>query len=161
MGPAEADIKVTILGAFAVSKNGAVHIKGMLRDIPLFRDEKRPEETLKYDSVVGNQIVMQGVIARSVSVTDLLTYLGQRLGVAGAFNKALTGSPTGICLAGCDERYRTAVTFFVTVKSGDNQETWTVQAVGRAKEAVLEPVLEAGLNAALKPFVAQPRESTE
>lgn len=159
-GSEEADIKVTIQGAFAVSKNGAEQIKGMLRDIPLVRDGNT-EETLKYDSTLGKQIVMEGLITRSVSITELLTYLGQRIGVAGAFNKALTGNANGICVAGCDERLRTVVTFFVTANSGNTKEAWTVQAVGRAKTIALGPVLESGLNAALMPFVAITRERAE
>lgn len=160
-GQDAADMTVAIMGGYALGKGGTEHVQGNLREIPLHRDGQTPEESLKYDSPLGRQMVLEGLITRSLSITELLTYLGQRSGLAGAFNKALTGNPDGICLFGCDDRTRTAAVLRVSVKTTDRTESWIVHVEGRSEAIVLGQVLDAGLDAALKPFVAQPRELME
>jgi len=96
----DADIKLKAVGLFRVSGKGLSPVSGQLGEIvgssiaePTSPDYAR--SSVKPDHVVGTALI-SGISA--VSVANLGIWLTQQTGVAGFFNKMITGDPRGICL---------------------------------------------------------------
>ncbi len=62
-----------------------------------------------------------GLLSNGFAIGNIVEGLGQATGVAGAFNKALTGDPRGWCTSRCHEWYkiRQEMAFFVNVTADD------------------------------------------
>lgn len=150
----QSTVRVSILGGFYFGKPGAKTETGMLRDIPIHVNRELPEESLVTEGLKGRQLVLDTLVMRSISVSELLIYLSERSGIAGWFNKALTGDPRGVCLTSNCEDVETVVTLYVTVTRDGDSVSWTAMAGAKAKTIVLDQVLAAALDTALSPVFA-------
>ena len=151
-GGENADLKVSVIGRFSFAKPFAPEVGGMLRDLPIVSSNAKPDDSLKFEAMPGRQIVLGWLVTRAISITEVVTYLSQQTGVAGWFNKMLTGDPRGVCLTETCELVKTQVVLYVTVETNGETTSWTTMAAAMEKKMVLDQVLGKAMEEGLRPL---------
>ena len=149
--PEEADVKYQMMGTFSVSGRGREPKSGSMGK--LLETSMPTAESLKADyyqqSTSLAHVALDTVISKPIAITDLLTWFGQKTGVAGRFNEMVTGNANGWCFtADCNK-----LTSFATVMvRGGDDDYWWLQASAVDEKVVLDVVVSDILENALKPF---------
>ena len=95
-------------------------------------------------------IQMAGVSAftGSLSVTDMVRWIGQKTGVAGHFNEMITGDPRGFCWAESCSKFTSLVILSVNGSGGH----WWIQEIAQDAKVVLDLVIADSIETAIKPL---------
>ncbi|MBI4741175.1 MAG: hypothetical protein HY777_06420 [Betaproteobacteria bacterium] len=101
----------------------------------------------QHQNINLGQIGAVAAVMSVVSVTDVLTWVSQQTGVAGGFNKMLTGDPRGWCLHKDCDKYRS----FVAI-GASGAASWYVTSEVKDKKVVLDLVLAEAINQVLSPL---------
>lgn len=147
----EADAKFKFTGYFNIDGAGKEAVKGSLGELM----EKSVAVQLptspdyKHENTNLTQIAVSGVAMGAISVTDVISWLGQQTGLAGRFNEALTGDPRGFCMHENCNKYRNRVFIIVTGETG----RWTVEEVVQNEKIVLDVVIADALEKVLVPLI--------
>ena len=88
---------------------------------------------------------------RGLALSRLAEVLGEATGVRGAFNKALTGDPRGICLSRCDDwnKVKQTAYAFVSLTTAQGRQDIRVLAVMNQETLAPEQVVDQALSRAM------------
>lgn len=122
--------------------------KGSLK-VPT-KEEATVGNTSVLDVVAMNQAARPfGVAFRnSVTLTGVLDWISDATGLRGAFNKALTGDPRGICIHKDCDKYQQTVSIMATGSSA-----WLATALVLNEKVILDKLIERALERALDPLL--------
>lgn len=149
----EAAVSFELFGAYGIEITGKEKLSGQLEEITdVALDPNRPADSLAYDSVLGRQMAIGAVLTQTISLTSLVSYLGQRSGISGWINQALTGDPRGWCLSANCYRDKTTVLVHVLGKSPEGKASWNAIGTRHAATMVIDRVLADTLERVLQPF---------
>lgn len=93
-----------------------------------------------------------GLLSKGFAVGNIAESIGQSIGLAGAFNKALTGDSRGWCMSRCEEWYkiRQEAALFVNVYAEDGGRGRMIRKQAFHEKLVPNQLMEAGLNEAFE-----------
>lgn len=98
----EADGRIRFGGGYGISGRGLETVTGKLAALEQLQNLATPANTDYTKNSVGLDHVALSALATGVgsstSVTDLGIWITQKIGVAGWFNKMVTGDPRGFCM---------------------------------------------------------------
>lgn len=161
--PEDADEQYRFSGMFMLSGAGKEEVKGKLADLLESSVGSGQGNSPDYGHQnvgllqIGVSAAYTG-IASTISITDMVRWLGQKTGIAGRFNELLTGNPRGFCLAESCSKYTSTVIMNVKGNSGH----WWVQEKAQDSKVVLDLVVADAMENMLKPFYdIRPQASTE
>jgi hypothetical protein len=99
-----------------------------------------------------NALASAGLLSKGFAVGNIVESIGQSIGIAGAFNKALTGDTRGWCMSRCEEWYkiRQEAAFFVNVTAEDGNRGRMIRKQAFHEKLVPTQLMEAGLNEAFE-----------
>ena len=149
--PDEADVKYQMMGTFSVSGRGREPKSGSMGK--LLETSIPTAESMKADYYQQNtslaHVALDTVVSKPIAIADLLTWFGEKTGVAGRFNEMVTGNPKGWCFTpDCNK-----LTSFASVMvRGGDEDYWWLQASAVDEKVVLDVVVADILENALKPF---------
>jgi hypothetical protein len=146
---------------FVANINGVVLIDGIRRE----KQSARLGEVMEYASdqkmAAGNDLRSQSVDAAQLlaerlfqgafSVTDIVTWISQKTGVAGAVNRAITGDARGICLHPDCDKYVSQVIVSVNINNGAAH--WWLEERAKDKDVVIDLLIQDALARALQPIL--------
>jgi hypothetical protein len=99
-----------------------------------------------------NALANAGLLNKGFAVGNIVQTISEAIGIAGAFNKALTGDPRGWCMSRCHEWYkiRQETALFVAVTAEDGNRGRMMRKQAFHEKLVPAQLLEAGLNEAFE-----------
>ena len=155
----EADIKMKCYAKFGVSGAGKDPVTGNVEEL-LQAEPMQPPDSPEYthQSVNLAQIAAPIVAIGVIPIADIFVWITQKVGIAGTFNKAITGDPRGFCLhADCNKFTQRAV----TACAGD--VAWILQYQAINEKMVIDQVIERALQGMRDQFPGSPAtvENTE
>lgn len=147
----EAEVKITVSGAFHVIGAGKDPIEGRLA--PLLEASLEPGAGESPDYTHQNinlvQIAASTIPLGGISVPQLFLWVSQKTGIAGRFNEAITGDPRGWCFAeSCSIRRSGAV---ISVRGGDSGRWWVFSEV-KDKKMFLDLAVMDAIESGLQPL---------
>jgi hypothetical protein len=147
-GDADAHFKVN--GAFSLAKRRKTQSSGNLGEL-LEASIELPQDTSDWHGqpVGVEDIALQKAVLGFISPTDLVTWIGDKVGVNAWFNKMLTGDPDGFCVN--DDCCKNIISGVVLHVSGDAGRWW-IQESAKNEKIVLNLVIEDALDNILKPI---------
>lgn len=88
---------------------------------------------------------------RGLALSRMADVLGDATGMRGAFNKALTGDPRGICLSRCEDwkRVKQTAYTFVTLTTAEGRQEVRVLATANQEALAPEEVIDEALSRAM------------
>lgn len=146
-----ADAKIRFDGVFMVAGRGKETVKGKLGDLleSSMRLKAPSNPDYGHQNVDIAQVAAGRLFTGSFSPTDLITYLGQKSGIAGRFNELITGDPRGWCWhESCDK-----VWSHVVMQVRGDAGHWWVQVSAQEKSIVLDQAIAEAIDATMRPFV--------
>lgn len=147
-----ADLTLRIGGNFSVTGAGKQRVNGKLGELlngALPADAGRsPDYT--HQNINLLQIAGSTAGTGTLSVSQLVTWLGQKTGISGRINEAITGDPRGWCIGDtCDKRENNVT---ITVNTGDYGHWW-LDSKATDTRIVLDYCLADALDKMLQPLV--------
>jgi len=151
--PEEADEQYRITGMFMLSGAGKGKASGKLGELleSSISNDLGKSPDYKHQNVdllqIGVSAAYSGITS-AISITDMVSWLGQKTGIAGRFNELLTGDPRGFCVGESCNKYTSTVIMFAKGNSGH----WWIQEKAQDSKVVLDLVVADAVENILKPF---------
>lgn len=138
-----AEVKMQCFAKFTISGNGKEAVTGYAEQLVLVGNELPIPDTTDYTHQSTNlgQIAAPIVTLGIIPIPDILVWVTQKLGIAGAFNKALTGDPRGICL---NENCNKFAQVVLITCLGD--VSWLLQYQAHNEKIVIDQVMQNALS---------------
>lgn len=139
----EAEVNMQCFAKFQISSAGKEAVTGYAEQLVQVGNEPPTPDKKDYSYRTTNlgQIAAPIVTFGIIPIPDILVWVTQKLGIAGAFNKALTGDPRGICLNENCNKF--AQTVLVTCL-GD--VSWLHQYQAHDEKIVIDQVMQKALS---------------
>ena len=139
----EAEVNMQCFAKFQISGAGKEAVTGYAeRLVQVGNEPPTPDKTnYNYRTTTLGQIAAPIVTFGIIPIPDILVWVTQKLGIAGAFNKALTGDPRGICLnENCNKFTQTVLVTCL----GD--VSWLHQYHAHDEKIVIDQVMQKALS---------------
>ena len=107
----EAAIRLKMGGGFKISGNGKEVVQATIPDFMSAASKATPSTSSDYthQNVAVSHIGVAAAVTGALSVSMSLTWVTQKLGIAGRFNEMISGDPRGFCLHENCKKYHTGV----------------------------------------------------
>jgi hypothetical protein len=134
----DADVKFKLSGIYLVTGAGKASMSGplgdMLENAISIGDSMKPD--YQHQNVSLIQMAATSTFFGSLSPSDLINWLGQKSGISGRINQAITGDPRGFCWnENCNK-----LTSQIVIRIGDGQSHWWIQGEAKYENVVLDLV---------------------
>lgn len=148
-----ADVAIRIFGAFRIGRHEEKGLSGMIGEIA--------EPSIAYSTsadssdpatAAGRQFVLSAILANSISLTDLFTWLSEKSGIAGWINKSITGDPRGWCLSGNCDQISTRILLNLNGSAMGKSFMWRVETNSHGKHIVFDRALAESIERLLSPL---------
>lgn len=149
----EADFVANINGVVLLDGIGREKQSAKLGEVMAYASDKQmvPGNDLRSQSVDAAQLLAGRLFQGAFSVTDIVTWISQKTGVAGAVNKAITGDARGICLHPDCDKYVSQVIVSVNINNGAAH--WWLEERAKEKDVVIDLLIQDALARALQPIL--------
>lgn len=138
-----AEVKMQCFAKFTISGNGQEAVTGFAEQLVQVSNDLPMPDTTDYTHQSTNlgQIAAPIVTLGIIPIPDILVWVTQKLGIAGAFNKALTSDPRGICL---NENCNKFAQVVLVTCLGD--VSWLLQYQAHNEKIVIDQVMQKALS---------------
>lgn len=146
----EHQLRFKITGIYRVSGAGREASSGSLGD--LFESTvsvHAGDKDFRVQNVSTAQILVSGAITGFISISDMLIWASQKMGIAGRFNDVLTGDPRGFCWHPNCSQY----TNMIVIRVSGNGYHWWIQETAKSDKIVLDVLMADALENAISPIL--------
>jgi uncharacterized lipoprotein YajG len=124
-----AQVAISIFGLYNARGGGIQEVKVQIGKIMEQIATVQKQDALVTQSAQGALLsthlymraMQTGLLNNAVGVGNIVDTIGRATGIAGAFNKALTGDPRGICGSKCEDWHKVKQEASLTVKVKDGE----------------------------------------
>ena len=147
---ADADLKFKMSGVFMLSGAGKEPVNGSLGDLLEKSIDLSAAENPDYKnaSVSLAQIAATSGLGGAISLSDMVLWLSQKVGVAGWINKQLSGDVRGFCWHESCNKF----THTVIVRVNGSGYGWWIQETATDEKIVLDLLIEDIIETAMTPL---------
>jgi len=149
---AEADVRFEAKAFFNIAGAGKEKLEGKIADLfeATLDTSAVDSPDYRHQNISLTQIAATSAYLGGISISQVGIWISQQLGIAGRFNKMITGDPRGWCYGEICDKRSTVVIF--AIRGAEDQGRWWGHVKATDTRMLLDFVAAEAIQEGLKPF---------